>query len=197
METAPLTALALYAFVMTITPGPNNLMLTTSGLIFGMARTWPHILGIPFGVAVQLTAVGAGLGAVFALEPRIQLFLKAIGTLYLLWLAYKLWRAAEVRDASLARPVSFFQAAAFQFVNPKAWLIAVTVIAAFVSPGEGYVTQLLLACAAFVVIGVPCLAAWAAFGAGLRRVLHDPAKLLIINRTMAGLAALTAGLFWL
>ncbi|OCW59566.1 LysE family translocator [Hoeflea olei] len=197
MDTTTLTALALYAFVMTITPGPNNLMLTTSGLIFGMTRTWPHILGIPFGVAVQLAAVGAGLGAVFALEPRIQTGLKLVGTLYLLWLAFKLWRAAEVSDASLAKPVSFFQAAAFQFVNPKAWLIAVTVIAAFIKPGETYVAQLLLTSVMFTVIGIPCLAMWAAFGAGLRQVLHDPSKLLLINRTMAALAALTAGLFWL
>lgn len=197
METATLTALVLYAFVMTITPGPNNLMLTSSGLIFGLGRTWPHILGIPFGVAVQLAAVGAGLGAVFALEPRIQLVLKVTGTLYLLWLAAKLWRAAEVGDASLSKPVSFFQAAAFQFVNPKAWLIAVTVIAVFVTPGESYGVQIALASAAFAIVGIPCLAVWAAFGAGLRQVLHDPAKLLLINRILAALAALTAGLFWL
>lgn len=197
METATLTGLALYAFVMTITPGPNNLMLTTSGLVFGMARTWPHILGIPFGVAVQLMSVGAGLGAVFALEPRIQIFLKIIGTAYLLWLAYKLWRAAEMPDASLAKPVSFFQAAAFQFVNPKAWLIAVTVIAAFISPDNGYLIQLVFASAIFTVVGIPCLVVWAAFGAGLRQVLHDPSKLLLINRSMSALAALTAGLFWL
>lgn len=197
MDTATLTGLALYAFVMTITPGPNNVMLTTSGLIFGMARTWPHILGIPFGVAVQLVAVGAGLGAVFAVEPRIHIALKAVGAVYLLWLAHKLWRAAEVPDASLAKPVSFLEAAAFQFVNPKAWLIAVTVVAGFISPDEGYAKQVVIACAAFAVIGIPCLAVWAAFGAGLRHALHDPARRLLINRTMAALAALTAGLFWL
>ncbi len=197
METTTLTALVLYAFVMSITPGPNNVMLTTSGLIFGMARTWPHILGIPFGVAVQLVVVGSGLGAVFALEPRIQTVLKVVGTLYLLWMAWKLWRAGEMPDASLARPVSFFQAAAFQFVNPKAWLIAVTVVATFVSPGDGYVTRLGLVCAAFAVIGTPCMAVWAAFGAGLRKILHDPSKLILVNRIMAALAAVTAGLFWL
>lgn len=197
MQTTTLTALVLYAFVMSITPGPNNVMLTTSGLIFGMARTWPHILGIPFGVAVQLIVVGSGLGAVFALEPRIQTVLKVVGTAYLLWMAWKLWRAGEMPDASLARPVSFFQAAAFQFVNPKAWLIAVTVVATFVSPGDGYVARLGLVCAAFAVIGTPCMAIWAAFGAGLRKILHDPSKLILINRVMAALAAVTAGLFWL
>ena len=197
METTSLTALALYAFVMSITPGPNNLMLTTSGLIFGMARTWPHILGIPVGVAVQLVAVGAGLGAAFALEPRIQVALKAVGTLYLLWLASRLWRAAAMRDVEIARPVTFLQAAAFQFVNPKAWLIAVTVVAAFVAPGDGYAMRLALVCAVFAAVGTPCMAVWAGFGARLRRVLHDPAKLLIVNRTMAALAAMTAGLFWL
>ena len=156
-----------------------------------------HIRPCLWHVAVQLMSVGAGLGAVFALEPRIQIFLKIIGTAYLLWLAYKLWRAAEMPDASLAKPVSFFQAAAFQFVNPKAWLIAVTVIAAFISPDNGYLIQLVFASAIFTVVGIPCLAVWASFGAGLRQVLHDPSKLLLINRSMSALAALTAGLFWL
>ena len=197
MDPGSLAALALYTVVMSITPGPNNVMLTTSGLAFGMRRTWPHMLGIPFGVTVQLVAVGTGLGAVFALEPRIQLGLKVIGTLYLLWLAARLWRAATVRDAELARPISFWQAAVFKFVNPKAWLIAVTVVASFLAPGEGYAGRLAIVCAVFAALGLPCMAVWAGFGAGLRRVLHDPRKLLVINRTMAALAALTAGLFWL
>lgn len=197
MDATSFAALALYAFVMSITPGPNNLMLTTSGLIFGMSRTWPHILGIPFGVAVQLVAVGSGLGAVFAVEPRIQIALKIVGTAHLLWLAYKLWRASELPDKSIGQPISFFQAAAFQFVNPKAWLIAVTVVAAFATPGDGFGARLAMVCAVFAVIGTPCMAIWAAFGAGLRQVLHNPAKLLLVNRTMAVLAALTAGLFWL
>lgn len=192
-----MTALALYAFVMSITPGPNNLMLTTSGLLFGMSRTWPHLLGIPFGVTLQLVAVGAGLGAVFAVEPRLQLVLKIVGTLYLLWLAARLWKAASVQDATLARPIGFLQAAAFQFVNPKAWLIAVTVIAAFVAPGDGYALRLALVCLVFAIVGLPCMAVWVAFGAGLRQLLHDRARLLCVNRTMAALAAATAGLFWL
>lgn len=197
MDISSLTALALYAFVMSITPGPNNVMLTTSGLIFGMRRTWPHILGIPFGVAVQVCALGAGFGAVFAVEPRIQVGLKVAGTLYLLWLAHKLWRAAEIRDASIAHPITFFQAAAFQFVNPKTWLAVGTAVAAFVTPGEGYATRLVLVCGVFAVIGTPCLTLWAGFGAGLRQILTDPVKLLRVNRTMAVLAAITAGLFWL
>lgn len=197
MDISSLAALALYAFVMSITPGPNNVMLTTSGLIFGLARTWPHILGIPFGVGVQLLAVGAGLGAIFAMEPRVQVALKLAGTLYLLWLAHRLWRAAGVRDTRLARPITFLQAAAFQFVNPKAWLIAVTVVSAFVTPGEGQALRLALVCMVFALVGIPCMAVWAAFGAGLRRILADPAKLRLVNRGMSVLAAITAGLFWL
>lgn len=197
METPSLSALAMYAFVMSITPGPNNLMLTTSGLAFGLTRTWPHILGIPCGVAIQLAAVGAGLGAIFALEPRIQIGLKLMGTLYLLWLAFKLWRAAAPSDAPMAKPIGFLQAAAFQFVNPKAWLIAVTAVAAFVGPGEGYVVRIVLVGAVFTLVGLPCMAVWAAFGAGLRQWLSSPGKLLVVNRTMAALAAITAGQFWL
>ncbi|RAH96096.1 LysE family translocator [Acuticoccus sediminis] len=197
MDLGSLAALALYTVVMSITPGPNNVMLTTSGLAFGMRRTWPHLLGIPFGVTVQLVTVGTGLGAVFAFEPRIQLGLKLVGTLYLLWLAGKLWRAAELRDAPLARPIGFGEAAVFQFVNPKAWLIAVTVVASFLAPGEGYTVRLALVCAVFTVVGLPCMAVWAAFGAGLRKMLRDPEKLRFLNRAMAALAALTAGLFWI
>ncbi|MDF1749287.1 MAG: LysE family translocator [Alphaproteobacteria bacterium] len=197
METTTLTTLALYAFIMSITPGPNNVMLTNSGLIFGMTRTWPHILGIPFGVSVQLIAVGAGLGALFEVEPRIQLILKVVGTVYLLWLAYKLWRAAELQDNTVSKPITFLQAAAFQFVNPKAWLIAVTVIAAFVTPGDGYSLRIAMVCGVFTVVGTPCMSLWAAFGASLRQIMHNPRKLLFINRTMSTLAAVTAGLFWL
>jgi len=196
MDIATIFSLALYAFVMSITPGPNNVMLTSSGLLFGIRRTVPHILGIPFGVALQLCLTGAGLGAVFAVEPRLQLVLKICGTLYLLWLAVKLWRAGELKEPGAARPISFLQAAAFQFINPKAWLIAITVIATFISPGDHYWLQIALGCLVFTITGVPSMAVWAIFGSALKSILHDRKKLRLINRTMAGIAALTAALFW-
>ncbi|OSQ35967.1 LysE family translocator [Thalassospira mesophila] len=196
MDIATIFSLALYAFVMSITPGPNNVMLTSSGLLFGIRRTVPHILGIPFGVTLQLCLTGAGLGAVFAVEPRLQLVLKICGTFYLLWLAVKLWRAGELKEPGAARPISFLQAAAFQFINPKAWLIAITVIATFISPGDHYWLQIALGCLVFTITGVPSMAVWAIFGSALKSILHDRKKLRLINRTMAGIAALTAALFW-
>lgn len=196
MDIATIFSLALYAFVMSITPGPNNVMLTSSGLLFGIRRTVPHILGIPFGVTLQLCLTGAGLGAVFAVEPRLQLVLKICGTLYLLWLAVKLWRAGDLKEPGAARPISFLQAAAFQFINPKAWLIAITVIATFISPGDHYWLQIALGCLVFTITGVPSMAVWAIFGSALKSILHDRKKLRLINRTMAGIAALTAALFW-
>jgi threonine/homoserine/homoserine lactone efflux protein len=185
----------LYAFVMTITPGPNNVMLMSSGLIFGLRRTWPHILGIPAGVALQLVLTGSGLSEVFALEPRLQLVLKAVGSLYLLWLAHKLWKASSVARTETERPITFFQALLFQFVNPKAWLMAVTAIAAFTAPTDG-LSKIIWMVAIFVAVGLPCIILWAGCGAFLRQALHDPVKLSLANRTMAVLTAATAVLFW-
>ncbi|MFD2112559.1 LysE family translocator [Thiorhodococcus fuscus] len=196
MEHTPLVALIVYAFVMSITPGPNNVMLMSSGLIFGLGRTWPHLLGIPAGVMVQLWVTGAGLGGVFALEPRLQVVLKVLGSVYLLWLARRLWRAAELEEAEAGRPIGFMQALVFQFVNPKAWLISVTVISTFLSAGEGYALRLCVISLVFVAVGLPCMLVWAAFGAGLRPWLSDRIVARRINRAMATLAALTVLLFW-
>lgn len=197
MEHTALVALIVYAFVMSITPSTNNVMLMSSGLLFGLGRTWPHLLGIPAGVMVQLGITGAGLGAVFALEPRLQVALKVVGSLYLLWLAARLWRAAELEETEAGRPIGFMQALAFQFVNPKAWLISVTVVSTFLPPGEGYALRLLVVSLVFAAIGLPCMLVWAAFGAGLRPWLRDRAVARVVNRAMATLAALTVLLFWM
>ncbi|WCU08029.1 LysE family translocator [Pseudomonas aeruginosa] len=104
MEHTAFVALIVYAFVMSITPGPNNVMLMSSGLLFGLGRTWPHLLGIPAGVMVQLGITGVGLGAVFALEPRLQVALKVVGSLYLLWLAARLGARPSWRRPRPAGP---------------------------------------------------------------------------------------------
>lgn len=200
MEGPTLAALATYAFVMSVTPGPNNLMLAASGLLFGLVRSLPHMLGILVGVAVQIGAVGAGLGAVFAAEPRLQLGLKAFGTAYLLWLARGLWRAGEAgalgdADTPTGQPISWWQAALFQGVNPKAWLSAVTVVAAFVPAGSGP-GRLAAVAIVFCAVGLPCMLLWAGFGSVLKARLRDPGAVRALNRAMAGLAAATAALFW-
>lgn len=194
---AAIGALVTYAFVMSITPGPNNMLLASSGLAFGLSRTWPHILGIPAGVIVQLMLVGGGLGTLFAVEPRVQLVLKAVGTAYLFWLAAKLWRTDTVSDASAAKPISFWQALAFQFINPKSWLIALTAVSAFLHPQSNSVLQLIIICLTFALIGTPCMVVWAAMGATLRRRLSDPTKIRRLNRVLAALAGATGLMFWL
>ena len=123
---ASLAPLALYAFVTSITPGPNNLMLASSGLTFGFRRTVPHIVGILGGCFVLIAVTGLGLGAVFQAEPRLQLALKIAGAGYLLYLAWKFWRAGELKDKGEGRPLTLANAAIFQFVNPKALVMAIT-----------------------------------------------------------------------
>lgn len=197
METATVAALMTYVFVMSITPGPNNLLLASSGLVFGMGRTLPHIVGIPTGVICQLLLVGGGLGSLFALEPRVQLVLKVAGTVYLLWLSLKLWKTDTMSPASASQPISFWQAISFQFINPKSWLIALTAISAFLKAGSDKPYQMFIICLAFALIGTPCMVFWAAMGAGLRRSLSDAAKIRRVNRILAIMAAATGLMFWL
>ncbi|WP_303784167.1 LysE family translocator [Azovibrio restrictus] len=191
-----LWALATYAFVMTITPGPNNLLLLSSGLTFGLSRTGRHMAGILSGVLLQICVTGAGLGILFARFPDLQTVLKLAGTLYMLWLAERLWRASEPRDPTLARPIGFGAAMLFQFVNPKSWIMATTVITAFVPAGEAYAGRVLTAGLIFTGVALPCVSIWAASGAWLRSLVRDTVARQRINRSMAALSALTAILFW-
>ncbi|MGC9369740.1 MAG: LysE family translocator [Paracoccaceae bacterium] len=197
MELSALVPMAMYIFVMSITPGPNNMMLATSGLSFGISRSVPHILGITAGVALQLVFAGLGLGAVFAAEPAIQLSLKVIGTAYLLWMSWRLWRAGAPDPAPAARSISFGEAAVFQFINPKAWLIAVTMCSAFLIPKSPLIWQVAVFSLAFLVVGGPSMFVWACLGAGLRRIAADAWRVRRINRILAGLSAMTGVLFWI
>jgi threonine/homoserine/homoserine lactone efflux protein len=191
-----LWALALYSMVMTFTPGPNNLLLLSSGLSFGLSRTARHMTGIMTGVMLQICLVGAGLGVLFARFPELQTVLKFVGTIYMLWLAWRLWNAGGIKAADTARPIGFFEAMVFQFVNPKTWVMATTVVAAFVPAGDGYAERLVLAGLVFNVAAFPGISMWAASGAWLRSLVHDGASRQRLNRIMAALSALTAMLFW-
>jgi len=194
MELEMLGALALYSFATSATPGPNNLMLASSGLTFGFRRTVSSLLGIEFGFIAMILLVAAGLGSVLIAVPALHWVLKVFGAGYLLWLAYQLWRAGEMREREHARPIGFWRGALFQAVNPKAWMIVVGALGAFASPGPQFWAGVLLVAGAFVLIGLPCLGAWALFGASIRRFLKTPGALVAFNRVMAGLTALTAAL---
>ena len=185
-------ALVVFAFVSSVTPGPNNLMLLASGVNFGFRRTVPHMAGIGFGFWLLLMAVGLGLGAMLAAFPSLHLALKVAGGAYLLYLA---WRVAMSRSmssgvAGQGRPMTFLEAVAFQWVNPKAWVMAVTAMAIYTDPQRPLLTVVLVA-AAFAIVNFPSVSVWAAFGVALRGFLADPVRLKWFNIAMGVLLAAT------
>ena len=179
-------ALVAFASAMAFTPGPNNIMVTASGVNFGFTRTIPHILGITFGFVVLLVGCAAGLGALVAAWPPLQTALKVIGSLYLVWLAWKIATAAPASgdDKHVAQPITFLQAALFQWVNPKAVVIALSAIAIYVRPGH-WLTDFVMLAAVFAIATVLAVAAWTGFGVALRQVLSDPKHARVFNITMA------------
>jgi threonine/homoserine/homoserine lactone efflux protein len=180
-----LLPLVTYSIVMSGTPGPNNLMLTTSGANFGFRRTLPHILGISAGMTVQTVLTCLGLGSLFVAYPALHSALRVAGALYLLVLAWKLAGSA-ISDVSLARPLSFCQAAAFQAVNPKSWIKSITIASVFMPSGMGVVPGTLLVTFITVAIGMPCVSVWALFGVAIRRLLTDLRRRRVFNVIMAG-----------
>jgi threonine/homoserine/homoserine lactone efflux protein len=184
MET--LLPLIVYAFVSSATPGPNNIMLTASGANFGFRRTIPHMIGISIGFCFMLAVMGLGLGAVFLAAPQLQLVLKFVGTAYMLWLAWKIANSGAPKSTQTqAAPLTFLQAAAFQWVNVKAWIMGITTIAIYVPAGEGQWHALALAVIIFGLVNLPTVALWAGLGVGVRRFLQNPQALRAFNITMA------------
>lgn len=192
-----LLPLVLFAVVTSITPGPNNILLTASGANFGFRRTLPHMLGISAGFLSLIIVSGLGVGAIILASPLLHQGLKLLGTAYLLWLAWQLVRAGAIESAMKARPMRFHEAALFQYVNPKAWMMAVGAIAAFTTPGGDYAVELGLIAVIFTLINLPCVSLWALFGVGIGRFLHNARQRLTFNLVMAGLTVLSALLLFL
>jgi len=178
--------LCAFAAITTITPGPNNAMMLASGLNYGFTRSLPHLFGICCGFTFMIFATGLGLHAVFEQAPMLQLILKYAGALYLLWLAWKLAHAAPMSagQAALSKPMSFAGAAAFQWINPKAWVMAIGALTTYLPPGFKVLDVALLA-GVFGVIGIFCVGSWAVFGVAMRRVLQDARSVRIFNIIMA------------
>jgi len=184
-------ALVLFAFSTSITPGPNNMMLFTSGVNFGFRRTIPHMLGIGAGFLSLLLAVGLGLGALLHTVPLLYTVLKFAGGAYLLWIAWKIGSSRSLSEGKTsAAPMSFLSAAAFQWINPKAWVMAVTAMATYTNP-ELYFISVLIVGFAFALVNVPSVSTWAGFGSALRDWLSDPVRLKWFNITMALLLVLS------
>jgi threonine/homoserine/homoserine lactone efflux protein len=179
-------SLLIFAFIAAITPGPNNVMLTTTGLNFGVRRGIPHLLGICIGFPVMLVLIGLGFGSLFELYPILHQLIKVVGILYLLYLAWKIATTRQVSKSSdKTRPMTFWQAAAFQWVNPKAWVMGSSALAAFTSLDANFLVQVLLVAMAFMLVAFPSAGIWLVFGAGLQHFLRDPGHLKIFNITMA------------
>ncbi|MBZ9748627.1 LysE family translocator [Mesorhizobium sp. CO1-1-7] len=185
-------ALLLYALVTSVTPGPNNFMLLASGVNFGIVRTIPHMLGISIGFLVLLLAVGFGLGAVLTAFPALHTGLKIAGAVYLLYLAWKIAmsRSLSGKGETDARPMRFIDAAAFQWVNPKAWVMAITAMAVYTNPERPFLSIILIG-VAFTVVNLPSVSVWAGFGTALRGFLSDPVRLKWFNIAMGVLLAAT------
>jgi threonine/homoserine/homoserine lactone efflux protein len=183
-----LWALLVFCFVSSITPGPNNFMLLASGVNFGFRRTLPHMAGVAIGFLWLLLAVGSGLGTLLTLYPPLHLVLKVAGGAYLLFLAWKIASARSLSDGrrAEAKPLTFLQAAMFQWVNPKAWVMAVTAMAVYADPAQPWLSVILVA-VTFALVNAPCISSWALFGVTMRKFLSDPVRLKWFNIAM-GLA---------
>jgi threonine/homoserine/homoserine lactone efflux protein len=179
--------IAAFAFTSSITPGPNNFMLTASGANFGFRRTLPHMAGISVGFPVMLLAICLGLGTVFRTVPRIHDVLRYAGMVYLLWLAWKIATSGPAAHSEEKRghPLGFFQAAGFQWINPKAWMIAAGAVTAYTSAEGDVLLESLLVAGIFVVVSFPCLMVWTSFGSVIERLLRRPGWLRIFNVAMA------------
>ena len=192
MSTELLLAFIAFAFVTSVTPGPNNMMLLASGVNFGVRRSFPHMLGISLGFMLLVAAVGLGLGQVFQRLPLLHDVLRYVGAAYLLYLAWKIAQsgAPQGRDNPAAKPFTFLQAAAFQWVNPKAWIMAVGVVATY-TPREGFFMNLLLSALVLGLVNYPSISVWTLFGSTVGRALRTPQALRTFNGVMAALLLLS------
>ena len=182
----------LFALVSTVTPGPNNIMVMTSGLNHGIIRTIPHYAGICIGVPTMIFAVALGLGTIFAFVPGLHQIIKIVGIAYLLYLAYRIAISqANTDHKAKNRPLTFWEAAFFQWVNPKAWIMTMGALATFSSLHSEPTWQAIYLSLIFMVTAFPSVGLWLISGATLRKVLKKPAYLQVFNLSMATLLVLS------
>lgn len=186
-----LLPLITYSLVMSSTPGPNNLMLTASGANFGYRRSLPHILGIAAGHGPQIFLTCLGLATVFEAWPVLHHVLRVAGALYLVCIAWRMAGSA-VGQKDMQTPLSFWQALAFQAVNPKGWVKAITVASVFMPPQLGVIAGAAVVTAISIVINFPCVSMWTLFGVAIRRALTDPRGQRLFNAIMAASLVLLA-----
>ena len=180
--------LALFVFggIAAFTPGPNNTMLLATGINFGVRRAWPHIMGVAIGLPLMIACIGFGLGQIFEIYPWIYVVLKYAGAAYMVWLAWKIAMSSPSGDDGNIRsePVTFLQACALQWVNPKAWIMAVTALSAYTVAGH-YSVGVLVVVGTFIFMGFTSALTWVFFGAALKHVLNDERYYRFINWGLA------------
>ncbi len=183
-----LLALSVFAFVASITPGPNNLMLMASGTNYGFTRSVPHLLGVSIGFTIMLLLVGMGLIRLFDTFPVSYRILNILSIGYLLYLAWKIATAAKIEDKpdgeNSGKPFGFLQAALFQWVNPKAWAMALTAISAYTPPDQPWMSIVIVALVCGL-INLPSVAAWVVLGTRLKKLLNNKFRLTVFNYTAA------------
>lgn len=185
-------ALLLFAFTSSITPGPNNVMILSSGLNYGVLRSLPHLLGVVLGFPAMLVVLGFLMGFVFVIYPAVHLVIRCSGVLYLVWLAWKIAMAVPGRlDGKAGRPFSFLQSALFQWVNPKGLVMATSAIATYTSVDDNQFLQVLVIALTYVLATFIGNGSWLVFGASLRHLLSEPRHMRIFNLLMAALLLLS------
>ena len=185
-------ALVSYYFVMFVTPGPNNAMLTASGIKFGFKKTIPHLIGIPFGHIIQITLVCFGLGNLFQKYPLIQNYLKWLCFIYLLYLGWKIIGSFSEHKKESGRPLKLYEAALFQFMNPKAWVVALTASTAFFPVNENFYLATIFVALTAPFICFPSICLWALFGSSIKRLIKNAKIKKIIEYFLAVLLIITA-----
>ncbi|MGB8359934.1 MAG: LysE family translocator [Acidimicrobiia bacterium] len=192
-----LWGLAALSFVSAVTPGPNNVMLWASGVQFGMRRTLGHIVGVTLGVGSMALLVAAGFGVIITTVPAIETTFKVVGSLYLLYLAYRIAGGAAAVKGDVAKPVTLTQAVAFQYVNPKAWVFVLAAVSAFRPEELDVVTGSVLMAAVMMIVIVPCASVWAGAGTFLSRYLADQKRSRLFGICLGALLSATVIYIWI
>ncbi|PSW15631.1 lysine transporter LysE [Photobacterium rosenbergii] len=186
MEYHHLIALVTFAFVSTVTPGPNNIMLMTSGANVGFWRTIPHMMGIIFGFSFMVILVGVGLVGMFQNYPILHQVLQGVSVIYLLYLAFKIAKSQPaISSQTQFQPMTFFSAAGFQWVNPKGWTMAITTVSVYNATSDW--RGIALISLVFAIVNIPSVSIWTIAGRQLQSVLKHPTKMKYFNYAMAGL----------
>lgn len=182
--------LAGFVVVGAITPGPNNTLLMASSLNFGLLKTAPFLAGIQGGFALMFFMVSLGLGQLFDVLPLLKSVIKYAGAAFLVWFAWKIATSPIAKSSAEARSLSFLEGAAFQFLNPKAWIICLASVSVYL-PTDASLVVIAVAIATWIVFGVPCNFAWMLGGRALSALTERPKTARVINLSLAGMLLLS------